>query len=788
MNKPFENHTEERPFEFPAAPVPASGNSSASELDLLKLVLRYKWLLALGVIAGLALGHLGYLKMGPEYESTAKILVSVKAEIPMREGSSKRAYVGERGQHIALIMSPMIAEKAIKLHDLKKLPSFANAPDPVDEVLDGLKVQRSAGTDYNVLNVLDISYRNKNKRDADAVVAAIIDAYQSYLKEKYAENANKMLVLVSEANDDILKQLEEKRAEHLKFRKDAPLLWKQPSGTESYGSAAINVHQKTVEAVEKEIDANVMQQDDVIAEQRTMQDLIDSGKSRESLEMLIRMSMAASAKPGTTAASVGSGSSGLDDQLLQQLLQEKKLLRDFGDDHPDVKTLRQNIETIKQLYRDRGFTIPGIVANANDRRQGNVAVQSGRIDHVEVYMDFLQQQLNKLKERHRHLSVRHANETKLAKGFASFFVKDQIFNEEIVLIKSLYNSVLNRMKTEKLSRNNGGYELEQIAPVRNQLSFKRQLKFWGAGAVFGIGLAVAFIYLKELQDTTIKSLAEIRRRLQLPVLGGIPEFTDATLKAAVANGPSQYLPALCYFHRPGSMEAEAYRSVRTALFVTAGNAQHRVIQVTSPEPGDGKTTIAANLAVAMAQSGKSVLLIDADMRKPTVHRLFGVPREVGTSEVLGGEIQFVNAIKESGIQNLSVLTAGDAPANPAELLSLPTFAAVVEEAKREFDFVLVDTPPLLVVTDPCIVAPRTDALVLVVRVGKNRRAAALRATELLNQHEADVIGVIANSVPTRTDEGYGYSYGKSYGEYYRTDEPSLAKKPNEADQNEFVPA
>ena len=176
--------------------------------------------------------------------------------------------------------------------------------------------------------------------------------------------------------------------------------------------------------------------------------------------------------------------------------------------------------------------------------------------------------------------------------------------------------------------------------------------------------------------------------------------------------------ALCYFHRPGSREAESYRNVRTTLFhsLPAGKC---VIQLTSAEPGDGKSVTTANLAVAIAQSGKNVLLIDGDVRQPKVHKLFGVAQGLGLSDVLHGDIVMNTAIKQSRIPGLLLLTSGDCPANPAELLSAANLDGLLQSAKREFDVVIIDSPPVLAVSDPSIIAPSTDGVLLVVRMQKN---------------------------------------------------------------------
>jgi polysaccharide biosynthesis transport protein len=149
--------------------------------------------------------------------------------------------------------------------------------------------------------------------------------------------------------------------------------------------------------------------------------------------------------------------------------------------------------------------------------------------------------------------------------------------------------------------------------------------------------------------------------------------------------------------------------VRTALYFNTRGGGHKVVQVTSPNPGDGKTTLASNLAVAIANSGKRTLLVDADFRRPRVHKMFGISDSTGLSEVMNGTVELADAIQEPEIENLSILVCGKRPANPAELLTSSQFQQLIEVVREKYEFVIVDTPPILAVTDPLAVAPEWTA-------------------------------------------------------------------------------
>src|SRR5262249_28722871 len=153
-------------------------------------------------------------------------------------------------------------------------------------------------------------------------------------------------------------------------------------------------------------------------------------------------------------------------------------------------------------------------------------------------------------------------------------------------------------------------------------------------------------------------------------------------------------------------------------FNTQGQGS-QVIQVTSPSKGDGKSTMAANLAVSIAQSGKRVLVVDADFRRPRQHHIFGLAGRVGLATVMAGDAELSTAIPATPVPNLDVLPCGARPTNPAELLTLPRFAELLGELRGRYDFVIVDTPPLLAVSDPSVVAPRVDGVLLTIRVSKN---------------------------------------------------------------------
>jgi len=281
------------------------------------------------------------------------------------------------------------------------------------------------------------------------------------------------------------------------------------------------------------------------------------------------------------------------------------------------------------------------------------------------------------------------------------------------------------------------------------------------GLAFGIGLA----FFQDYLDNTFKTTDEVEKYLGLPTLGLLPSFS--------LNGAGKVLP------KPASLTSgveepistaiqtnptfvESFRSLRTSILLSACPVP-KLILITSALPGEGKTTTSVNLGATLASLGSKVVVVDCDMRRPACHRATAVENKPGFVQALTGSVKLAEAILPvPGVANLSVIPCGPVPPNPAEILSSPSTAEALRTLRQEFEYVLVDSPPLLSVADSRILATVTDAVALVVRAHSTPYNIVRRARTLLYEAGARILGVALNDVDVRRD-GYGYNYYYEYG-------------------------
>ena len=223
-------------------------------------------------------------------------------------------------------------------------------------------------------------------------------------------------------------------------------------------------------------------------------------------------------------------------------------------------------------------------------------------------------------------------------------------------------------------------------------------------------------------------------------------------------GKANALSSLITHLDPKSPVAEAFRTLRTNIQFASPDKPLKTMMITSAGPAEGKSTVLANLAVAMAQSGQKTIVVDADMRRPTQHKLFNIPQTPGLTNILVGKSTIEHALQASGIEGLSILPSGPIAPNPSELLGSKTMHSLINTLTEMADVVIFDVPPVVAVTDAAVLAPRLDGVLLLINSGSVQQEAALKAKELLENVKANILGVILNNVSTKDGPAYYYYY------------------------------
>lgn len=281
--------------------------------------------------------------------------------------------------------------------------------------------------------------------------------------------------------------------------------------------------------------------------------------------------------------------------------------------------------------------------------------------------------------------------------------------------------------------------------------YPRPLITIGLGAIIGLLVGLAVAWLREALDTTLKTVDDVQKVTGASMLGSV-FYDPGAVKKPLISGLSPHAPRV-----------ESFRVLRTNLQFLDVDGESKTYAITSPLPGDGKSTTSINIAIALAETGRRTLLLESDLRRPKFGEYLDLAGEVGLTTVLIGEAQLADAIQPWGRSGLDVITSGALPPNPAELLQSKAMAAVMDELRRRYDVVIVDAPPILPVTDAALIAAQTSGAILVVRHGRTTRDQAAQARQRLDAVGAQVLGTVFNFVPQRAISSYGYGYGYGYG-------------------------
>lgn len=431
----------------------------------------------------------------------------------------------------------------------------------------------------------------------------------------------------------------------------------------------------------------------------------------------------------TPASTMDSTVSSMASKLTELEMQKRSLLAENTEQHPQVKALQGQIDELQNKIR---ATFEATLRNLS-KQESDI---SKRLADYEA-------SLRKLPAAERELA-RFTRVTKVNANIFTFLLQKQ---EEARIAQA---ATISNIKIVDPA-------ITPESPVKPN---KRKNILLGllVGLMLGVGLA----FFHDYMDDTIKDDEDARKILNWPLLAIIPHIQT------VETDGSHTDANLVSYQQPKSVAAEAFRSLRTGLHFAAVRQQQKVIMVTSTFPGEGKTTISANFAETLAQNGSKVLLIGGDLRRPTLHKIFNFPNVPGLTELIAGDCELNKIVHRTSVSKLDVLSAGTSPPNPAELLGSERMLKLLSFLQNGYDYIIIDAPPVLAVSDTSIMVALCDAMVVVIETGRVPQKAIRRVQEILAGVGAPIVGMVMND-KTGKAERYGsygsyYGYGSAYGE------------------------
>lgn len=708
---------------------PSSSDTTLSEALL--VLRKRKWVLLAAVIFGVALGFYRAISQPVVYLASGKIEV--------RAGSSNQYRVDPGGSvldsntklstEVAIIQSDSLAMQIAREMDLANNPAFAST-GPVRRNLDnpivrqkiiralhlGLRVAPMSHTD-----IITISYAASNPQLAADIVNHCINGYIQRSYETRFASTQRISQWLSEQLDDLKHQVETSQEQLIDLQKQLGVLGLGFDASKSETTTTNALDALSRAATEARIAR-------ILAESKYRVVSTADPSVLEGTNELV---------PGTANGELAR----LRSEITEAKADIARQRQIYGPEHPLIKAANNKIgELQREIDVEQGrittTSQQAYVAAKSNEAQTAAALEAAKNDAYKLRDDLVEYTLRQ---------------------------------REYESNRSLYEGLLSRLRAAGVQAGLESLEIDIVDPALPpaQQTLAPRSGIIITTVVFSLIGGIILVFLMESLDTGLRSVAEIESFTGLPSLAVIPRARKTVSEASA--GQSIAVSNIGVLSTSKSQFSEAFRALRTSLLLATTGHPPKIIMVASATPSEGKTTIATNLACILAQRDTRVLLIDSDLRRPNVHHRFGLTGKVGLSTVLTGSVSLQEAIQNvPEVPNLDILPSGPVPPFPTEMLSSDTMHELLARCATMYSHIVLDSPPILSVTDGVILARQADAVALVVRHGKSSRHIVRRGRDLLARAGAPVTGVILNAVDINSPEYYGY-YGYSGYAYSNVD-------------------
>jgi succinoglycan biosynthesis transport protein ExoP len=711
-----------------------------------------KWAMLAAFAIVFALSVIATLNATRLYQATSKVAIfpenpNVLGFKDAENGSPDFDYEATMETQAAILRSDALAMKVIEAIHLDEDPAFTGATHPQAE--DSIKVSNMqpdpakaagllgafrGGLSVQIIpnsRLVQISYTHPNPRLATEMVNALVRTFiEENFKTKY-ESVTQTSNWLSTELADLQQKVQTSEEKLVRYQKDHSIL-------------GVDEKQNIVTAKLNELN----------------NELTVAQTDRIQKESSYRL--AAAGDPPAFSKASREGASNMLEKLREREAdlntQYAQATTQFGSGYPKVVELSNQLKQVR----------------------AEIVVEETRMQH-EVRDEYLA-----AVQRENLLTTAFERQKQEANQLNESAIEYSVLKRDAESNRQLYQDLLQRLKEAGVSAGLRSSNIRVVDVARTPTSpitpdVPRNIRF---GVLLGLACGIGLAFLLESLDTSIRNMEELSAISMLPALGMIPLQLSSNgqlrkrLKTVSSVIEKSESPTLITYARPQSEAAEAYRALRTSILLSSFGAPPKVILVTSAMPQEGKTTVSANSALVLAQRGSRVLLVDADLRRPAVGKLFGIRSRGGLSTLISGSDKVEDVVLPCPeVPTLWILPAGPIPPQPAELLGSSVMKDLIAHWRDSYDHVIIDTPPCLSVTDAVLLSPEADRVILVARSGQTTKAGLRRACDVLQQVNARVMGVVLNALNRRSGEGYYYQYGYGgrYANHYYSDESAEDK-------------
>lgn len=626
---------------------------------------------------------------------------------------------------IEVITSPNLLQRVINDLQLKNKKGEPLKPEDLEK---SLTLKIIGGTD-----VLQISYKSNRPKEAAAVVNKIMDIYLEndiLTSRSEAESTRQFMAMQLPKTQAAVRQAE------VELR-----IFKQKNNV-------VDLSEESKTAV-----ANIGNLDNQIDNLQAELNQVTSQTNQLRQKVGLDSQQASAVSALSQSPAVQGVLTQLQDTERQLAVQRSR----FVDDNPvivDLESKKANLQNLlqKQIEQTVGneVKVPSGLLQIGELRQG-------------LIKDFLQSEIQRVALAQKLASLNNSRSAyeQRTKVIPQLVQNQRELEQRLEVAQSTYQTLLKKVQELQVAKNKNTANARIIATAllpEKPLPGPKPI-ILVVGVMFGAFLATSTVLLLEMRDRSLKSLKEVRKAYGYTLLGVVP--------SSVSKVRSRHrdleltTPEIAVRDKPLSLTSEIYRMIQANLKFLSSDKLVKTIVVTSAVPKEGKSTISANLAAAIAQLGRKVLLIDADMRASSQHHLWQLTNAVGLSEVLVGQAQFSNATTQV-MKNLDVLTAGVIPPNPLALLDSKRMASLIEDFASQYDFVIIDAPPLLLAADALTLSQMSDGILLVARPGVIDSHNANATQEMLERSGHNVLGLVINGVVDKNESNSCFSHAKEY--------------------------